>query len=71
MADAARTVLLTGASTGVGLTLSQLLLPLQHFRLIFTARFVAGPVCRCRGSDPSGYWQPIERPEGDSVPDKG
>ena len=25
----------------------------------------------CRGSDPSGYWQPIERPEGDSVPDKG
>jgi len=24
----------------------------------------------CRGSDPSGYWQPIERPEGDSVPDK-
>ena len=25
----------------------------------------------CRGSDPSGYWQPIERPEGDSVSDKG
>ena len=25
----------------------------------------------CRGSDPSGYWPPIERPEGDSVPDKG
>ncbi|MEE2832670.1 MAG: hypothetical protein VCE12_08535 [Candidatus Latescibacterota bacterium] len=46
MADAARTVLLTGASTGVGLALSRLLLPLQHFRLILTARFVAGPVCR-------------------------
>ena len=38
MADAARTVLLTGASTGVGLALSRLLLPLQHFRLILTAR---------------------------------
>jgi hypothetical protein len=46
LADAARTVLLTGASTGVELALSQLLLPLQHFRLILTARFVAGPVCR-------------------------
>ncbi len=38
MGDAVRTVLLTGASTGVGLALSRLLLPLQHFRLILTAR---------------------------------
>lgn len=25
----------------------------------------------CRGSDPSRYWQPIDRPDGDDVPDKG
>jgi hypothetical protein len=29
------------------------------------------PGILCRGDDPSGYWQPIERPDGDSIPPKG
>ncbi len=29
------------------------------------------PGILCRGTDPSGYWQHVERAEGDNLPDKG
>jgi hypothetical protein len=38
MGDTPHTVLLTGASSGIGLALSRLLLPLARYRLILTAR---------------------------------
>lgn len=43
MTDPLQTILLTGASSGVGLALSRLLVPLQRYRLILTARATSIP----------------------------